>query len=63
MNVNESEAVNTLLRYLFKLDEGMPWEPRPEDAVVRSARFLAGRANDTLKAGVRESDIPDEVPS
>lgn len=58
VNVRESEAVNTVLRYLFKIG---PWEGYLSDDIVEAARFLAQCANDTLHAGVRPTEIPDEV--
>lgn len=62
MNVTESEAVNVLLRYLFKIDEGLPWEGYLPHRVVEASRFLADRASERLQAGVRSTQIPDEVP-
>lgn len=59
MNVRESEAVNTVLRYLFHLPG---WERYLSEQVVESAQFLAERANNTLQAGVRPSEIPETVP-
>lgn len=59
MNVRESEAVNTVLRYLFHLPG---WEGYLSEQVVESAQFLAERANNTLQAGVRPADIPETVP-
>ena len=59
MNVRESEAVNTVLRYLFQLPG---WEGYLSEQVVESAQFLAERANNTLQAGVRSSEIPETVP-
>lgn len=59
MNVRESEAVNTVLRYLFHLPG---WEGYLSEQVVESAQFLAERANNTLQAGVRPAEIPETVP-
>lgn len=62
MNVRESEAVNVVLRYLFNLDQRMSRENDPTERVIDAATFLAERANDTLGAGVRPSEIPTTVP-
>lgn len=62
MNVRESDAVNVVLRYLFKLDKNIPWGSPDVETVIDAATYLAERANDTLGAGVRPSDIPTDVP-
>ena len=58
MNISEANDINTVLRYVLRLPNGVG-EFRTAQQVHEAAERLAGRAHKTLSAGLMASDVRD----